>query len=211
MRSNLLAALLALSPVAATAAPTGPEVGFRVAYAVPLGDIVGDGAGGSTKISDLFSGGLPIQVDLGYRFTPGFYGGIFGSYGFLFPTNCDPTASCSGHNFRLGLDVQLHAAPDASVDPWLGLGVGYEWLVLSVSGGGQTQDATLRGFEFGNVQVGVDFAASPGFHFGPFASFSLARYTDGSTAGVFGTAAGSISDPKFHGWLQFGLRATFNP
>ena len=211
MRLHLLAAALLLSPMAAAAASTGPEFGFRAAYGVPLGDIVGDGSGGATKLSDLFSGGIPIQLDVGYRFTPAFYGGIFGSYAFLFPTNCDPTASCSGHDFRLGLDVQLHAAPDAPVDPWLGLGVGYEWLALSVASGGQSQDATLRGFEFGNVQVGVDFAASPGFHIGPFASISLAKYTDSSTSGVFGTASGSLSDTKVHEWLLFGLRATFNP
>jgi len=211
MRSNVLAAALLLSPMAAIAASPGPELGFRAAYSVPLGDIVGNGNGGTTQLSDLFSGGIPIQVDLGYRFTPAFYGGIFGSYGFLFPTNCDPSASCSGHNFRLGLNVQLHAAPDASIDPWLGLGVGYEWLSLSVSSGGQSQDATLRGFELGNVQVGIDFAASPGFRIGPFASVSLAKYTDGSTAGVLGTSSGSLNDTKFHEWLQFGLRATFSP
>jgi len=212
MRSNLLAAALLLSPIAATAAPTGPEFGFRAGYSVPFGDLVGDGTGGSTKLSDLFSGGIPLQVDLGYRFTPGFYGGIFGSYGFLFATNCDPSASCSGHNFRLGLNVQLHAAPDASIDPWLGLGVGYEWLSFSEdAGGGQSQEATVRGFELGNVQVGVDFAASPGFHFGPFASISIAKYTDGSTSGVLGAASGSLNDTKFHEWLQFGLRATFSP
>src|SRR5256885_15585745 len=87
MRSHLLAAALLLSPMAAAAAATGPEFGFRAAYSVPLGDIVGDGTGGATKLSDLFSGGIPIQLDVGYRFTPAFYGGIFGSYGFLFPTN----------------------------------------------------------------------------------------------------------------------------
>jgi hypothetical protein len=211
MRLHIVAAALALSPVAARASPTGPEFGLRAAYSVPFGNVVGDGAGGGTALNDLFSGGIPIWADAGYRFTPGFYGGVFGSYGFLFAHNCDPSADCSGHDVRLGLELSFHLVPGASLDPWMGVGVGYEWLLVSLSSGGQRQDLTLRGFEFLNLQLGADFAVSQGLKIGPFAAFSLGRYGDESTSGVLGSVSGEVADKKVHEWLLLGLRATFNP
>jgi hypothetical protein len=211
MRLEIVAAALALAPLAASPAPTGPEFGLRAGYTVPFGNIVGDGAGGATPLKDLFTGGIPIWADAGYRFTPAFYGGVFGSYAFLFAHNCDPTADCSGHDIRLGLDLLFHLAPSAPLDPWVGLGVGYEWLLLSVTSGRQRQDLTLRGIEFLDLQLGADFAVSPGLRIGPFAAFSLGRYSDESTSGVLGSGAGEVADKKVHEWLLVGLRATFNP
>ena len=211
MRAILVAVALAVSPIGARAVTTGPEFGLRAAYSLPFGDIVGDGAGNSLALGDLFSGGLPIQVDLGYRFTPSLYLGVFGSYGFLFATNCDPSGSCSGHDVRLGLDLQAHALPAGVIDPWFGIGVGYEWLSISASSGGLSEDSTLRGFEFAHAELGADFAVSSGFKLGPFASFSLGKYSDGSTSGFLGSASGSLGDTKVHEWLLFGLRARFLP
>src|SRR5207237_6458268 len=118
-----------------------------------------------------------------------------------------PSSSCSGHDFRLGLDVHVHAAPAGAIDPWFGIGVGYEWLSISESSGAVSQDSTLRGFEFARAELGADFAVSPGFKLGPFASFSLGKYSDGSTSGILGSASGGLGDTKIHEWLLFGLRA----
>jgi hypothetical protein len=111
----------------------------------------------------------------------------------------------------LGFDLRFHLAASAPIDPWIGVGAAYEWLTLSASPGGQDQDLTLRGFEFFNVQLGADFLASPGFRVGPFAAFSLGRYTDGSASSPLVSASGPIADKKVHEWLLLGLRAAFSP
>src|SRR5947209_2774237 len=198
MRLHLLAIAVILSPIAAAAAPTGPEIGLRVGYTVPFGDVAGDGTGGSLAMKDSFSGGVPLQIDLGYRFTPAVSAGVYGGYGFLIPTNCPDTSECSGHNFRLGIGLQFHLAPEAGLDPWIGVGAGYEWLNLKVSSQGQSQDLDVRGFEFGHVDLGADFAVAPGFKFGPFASFSIGQYDKASTGGALGSASGDVAEKKMH-------------
>jgi hypothetical protein len=209
MRLHLLAIAVVFPPVAAAAAPTGPEIGLRVAYALPFGDIAGDGTGGSIGVKDFFSGGVPVQIDLGYRFSPAVYAGVYGSYGFLIPA-CPDTAECSAHNYRLGLGFQFHLAPEADLDPWIGIGAGYEWLTYNASGGGASQDLEVRGFEFAHLELGADFAVAPGFKFGPFGSFSIGQYDKASTAGVFGSASGDFIEKKVHEWLMFGLRGAFS-
>jgi hypothetical protein len=211
MRMHLVAAALLLSPVAVRAAPIGPEFGFRAAYAVPSGAALGDGSGGATAMKDLVRGGVPFSLEVGYRFAPEFYAGVSGGYAILFVNGCDASESCSGRDFRLGLDLRFHLAPSARIDPWVGVGVAYEWLGLSASSGGQGQDVTLRGLEFFNAQVGADFLASPGLRFGPFAALSLGRYSDASASSALLSVSGEIFDKKIHRWALVGLRATFNP
>jgi len=210
MRMHMVAAALVFSPVA-VAAPTGPEFGFRAAFSRPFGESVGDGSRGGLSLRDVVRGGIPIWLDLGYRFAPEFYAGVSGSFGLLFPNGCDASDRCSGQDVRLGLDLRFHLAPSAAIDPWIGVGAGYEWLMLSASPGGQDQELTLQGIEFFNVQMGVDFLAVPRFRLGPFVGFSLGRYTEGSASSGLVSASGPIANARVHEWLLLGLRAAFNP
>jgi hypothetical protein len=90
--------------------------------------------------------------------------------------------------------------------PWIGAGLGYEWLRLSSSGGEEAVNGTLSGFEFVNLQGGVDFKPldDTNFGVGPFLAFSLAQY---STA----ADGGDIRDKTLHEWLNLGVRGTFVP
>ena len=98
---------------------------------------------------------VPLIGDLGFRFTPNLYLGVTGSYQLGLPKNCASGVSCSGHLVTLGLDVRYHLLPDLQFDPWVGLGLGYEWFGLSASAGGSTADATANGFEFVHFQLGA--------------------------------------------------------
>jgi hypothetical protein len=193
-------------PFAATAAPTGPEVALRAAYATPLGDVVRDLA-----IRDVTSGGIPLWIDVGYRFTPKLYAGLYGSYGLLFTGTCGAGNDCSQHGVRVGGNLQFHLTPDARFDPWFGIGIGYEWLTYSESNGLASQEATVRGLESVMLQGGVHVAVAPGLRLGPFAAVSLGTYSDGSSAGVLGSSSGRLADTRPHFWLNFGLRAQFLP
>jgi outer membrane protein W len=153
------------------------------------------------KMSDGVSGQIPIWIDAGYMVTPNILVGLYGQYGFVQTKNCPAGASCSAHDFRIGVQGQYHLMPTESADPWLGLGVGYESLGTSFSGGGASIDTSTTGLEFLNLQGGADFKLADAFALGPFLSFSLGEYSS--------TTGGSIDKKAMHEWLTLGVKGTF--
>lgn len=185
-----------------SASDSGLSFGLRSGYAVPLGNVSGSTAGrGAPKLSDTINGMIPIWADVGYRFASNWYVGGFYQYGIgLLPSN----VTGSEWNMRFGINVHYHFMPGEMLDPWVGLGAAYEILNYSPSGGGPSSQ--LKGFEFGNAQVGLDFAVAPQFAVGPFVAFSVAQYSDVSQ----GSVSGSITNKDIHEWLFFGVRGVFN-
>jgi hypothetical protein len=182
-----------------------PSLGARFALGVPLGKA--DGAA-SQDMSHSVPVAVPLWLDAGLRLGENVYVGSYFQYAYGITNNCDPGGSCSASILRLGLDGAYHFQPRGGVDPWVGLGFGYEWLNLSESAGGQQLDAQARGWEFLNVQLGVDFASNKNFHLGPFLSLSLAQYGHESASGAFNGSA-DITNTSVHEWLQFGVRGAF--
>jgi outer membrane protein W len=105
--------------------------------------------------------------------------------------------------------------PLGRIDPWIGLGFGYEWLTANgnFASSETSASATLRGWEFVNLQGGVDWAVSDDVAIGPFVSVSFAEYTNISTdcsGGACGSGVSeSLSDKALHNWVVVGLRGTF--
>jgi len=202
------------------------EIGLRVAYAIPFGTQgTTDTHRIDTKLSDWIKGMIPIEIDAGYRITPHAYVGLSFQYGFAFVNTSttpacggDPrfsptgqSLSCSSRDLRLGANAQVNLAPGHAFEPWLGLGVGYEWLSLDVSG--PVINATLlkagSGLEFVNVQLGGDIVAARNVAVGPFIGVSLGHYRSISMTGpqVYRT---EVTNEALHEWLEFGLRGAFD-
>jgi hypothetical protein len=186
---------------------TSFEAGVRAGFAFPVGDLAQD-----SGLANTISWSAPIQVDAGARIGPAFVGGYF-SYAFgKLGSNIDcGSASCSVSDVRVGFEVLWHFAPGAKIDPWAGLGLGYEWLTLSASAGSSSASGTVRGFEFANVQAGVDFVAGRVFRIGPFVMATLAQYSTGSfsvtgSGGGTSSGEGDITNKTLHSWLSMGLR-----
>ena len=215
---------------AAVAEPTdlpkgeGIELGLRSGYSIPFGKISADhttnpGDLAGLKVGDVSSGAVPFWIDLGYRAVPELMIGVYAAYAFgiLGSTldNACASGDCATHGIRLGLEGQYHFLPFRRLDPWVGVGLGYEWLGF---GFGQSSSVTLSGFEVFNAQAGLDFAGSPRkraaadtfFALGPFVSLSMAGYSDVSCSGP-GTQCAGINNTAFHEWLTFGLRGTVLP
>jgi hypothetical protein len=118
---------------------------------------------------------------------------------------------------RFGIQGQYHLSPAEKLDPWFGVGFGYELATMSVSGSvmGTSIDssATYKGFEFLNLQGGADFKVSPAIGIGPFLSFSLGQYGSASTSGNAGgqsmSDSGDIDNTAIHEWFTFGVRGAF--
>jgi outer membrane protein W len=217
--------LAVFAPVARAQAG-GFELGARLGYGIPMGKAVDDPDG---ALSTGIKGMIPLQLDLGYRVIPNLTVGGYVMYGFGLngddtQATCDlaqasgADASCSTSDVRLGIQAHYHIAPTKKTDPWVGAGFGYEWLSLgfdaSLGGTSVKATSTTKGFEFLNLQGGVDFRAAPGFGIGPFLSFSLAQFGSfgGSCSGActgITIANGDITNKALHQWLLLGVRGSF--
>ncbi len=199
-----------------TPAPPGPpesglSIGLSVGYGIPMGTASGaSDANAARSFSDVYSGAVPLQVDLGWRFSPNIYLGGFFEYAFAFiasAENCNNGVTCSGGDMQFGIDFVYTFAPRATFAPYVGVGLGYEIASLSGSANGQSLTFTYSGFEFARIIVGGDFRLGSSFRLGPFVNFSLAEFSNFSTSG---TSSSSVSIPSkaLHEWLQFGIKGT---
>jgi len=218
----IVVAALALSvfvkPSTARAEP-GFEVGARLGYGIPLGEV----AEGS-DLSDGISGQIPIWLDVGYRPMDELMIGLYFQYGIgfiggSFDEVCDlDGVDCSASDIRLGVQAHYHISPLEQLDPWIGLGVGYEWISFGAEGMGAEITTTADGFEFLNLQAGLDISVAEHFKLGPFLSFSLGQFgsasfecTGGPACGGTGSIDGDIEEKGMHQWLVIGVRGAYTP
>jgi hypothetical protein len=175
------------------------KVGLRVGYGLPMGEIAKD-----VKMSDAYSGMIPIWLDLGYMVTPNIMVGLYGQYGIMMLSSdakdgCDAlNVDCSASDIRFGLQGQYHLSPGESMNPWFGLGIGMEMVNAKVG----DAKAGYSGLEFANLQGGLDFKAGP-LDVGPFVSFSLGQYSK-----TTGDNSADIKDKGMHQWLVLGIKGT---
>ncbi|MBN8231235.1 hypothetical protein JYK02_27320 [Corallococcus macrosporus] len=218
----------------------GPEIavsgnaGFGVGYVYKNG-LSPAGTVESLKITDSAKVSIPVIAELGFRATPRFYVGVWGSWEKVFTkTNdlsCPEGFDCSTEQWRFGPEVRYHIAPDAGFDPWIGLGVGLEILKSHVEGDTQVQAApgvfvpahvdthvTDRGPTFARVTLGGDVRLMRALSVGPIITASIGSYTvrTGSQT-VDITGLGSRDQPLarvddgFHALFTVGLRLAVLP
>jgi outer membrane protein W len=215
-----------LTASAAVADPqAGMSFGLRTGYSMPSGQV--GKAGPTDKVSDLgdsVKGMVPLWLDIGYRVTPNLYlGGSFQyAFGFVNKDKAGPIceqAECSTHDLAFGANVQYHFLPTASFDPWIGAGLGYEILTLSLSQSGSGKasalDQTAKGLQFLNLQLGGDIATSPQFVVGPFVNVTVGKFNSYSVLGKSGGTtvldqSGDLQDAQIYEWITVGLRGQFN-
>ncbi len=180
------------------APPQGVSLGVRAAWGIPVGNLDSGLSAGSA-----FTGALPLQLDLGYRFDRHFSAGFYFSYAPGFANDCPPGGTCSATSTRFGLQATYTLDPQGSLRPWFGISVGYEWISLEQTVAGLTASDTLSGFEWANLQVGGDVALTARLFLGPYAAISFGTLSNSD--------AGSIpaSERRLHEWITVGLRAYY--
>jgi hypothetical protein len=213
--------MLAAAAVALTCATTGGtaraegsavQLGLRTGYALPLGNGAGD-----TSLSDVVSGMIPIWIDAGYKLNPNMVIGANFQYGIAF-VNSDKIQGCSGggvscsaNDIMFGVQFHYHLMPDQTIDPWGGVGIGYEILNVSESAMGQSASTSFNGFQFVNFQLGADYKVLPNLGVGPFVMLSLGQYSNCSISepGIT-TGNCTIQNQSMHEWLTFGVRGAYD-
>lgn len=199
--------------------------GLRLGFGLPLGKAGQDAFGAERDLGDLASWRAPIWVDVGYSFgslTLGAYvqlgvGGVGDA--------C--AADCDWSDIRFGVEGELRLARGAVVDPWLGLGLGYEALSFRTLAATTVPDATgtpstvnVRAAERflgpeAMVQGGVDFQVDDALRVGPYAVFSAGQYVTDSynctPDSPLCPRGSSVDGGAFHAWVSFGLRGAYTP
>jgi len=217
--STLALAIVALTSgtaLAANTSPTGVELGIRSGYALPFGDVTG---GGGDALGHSVRGVVPIWIDAGYRLNPSIFVGASFQYGIGF-VNTDHVAncsaggvmsmgssfvqSCSASDLIFGIDFHYHLMPEQTVDPWAGVGVGYE--IMNNSRGAMS--VNYKGFQFLNVQLGADYKAMPNLGIGPFVMFSFGQFSNCSISGLEGGDCNAQT--AMHEWLTLGIRGAYD-
>ena len=111
----------------------GFQFGARVGYAYGSG-IVYSGF----PLENAADGAMPLIVDLGWRFLPQLYAGFYGQYAPVFEKAnhqvCFEGFTCNAEDYRMGVEADFHFAPRSPLDPYVGLGTGYEILHTRLSG-----------------------------------------------------------------------------
>jgi hypothetical protein len=210
-------------------APTGLQLGARLAYGLGSGDVY-RGLG----VADGSNGFVPVVVDIGARVIPQLYVGAYGGYAYVLPkhnaVSCPDGYSCNIGDWRFGLQVDWHFMPNVSFDPYVGLSGGYEILHNSVTGptpvptpagtlqGSAKANVTDRGWEFLGLTLGADFRVAHLLAIGPFFTASIGEFgshTGSTTVSVGGSAVATKDaadvEHRPHEIYMLGLRGTLNP
>ena len=203
------------------------EVGARLGYAAPSGKLNDEppttDAMQTTvwdnELKSVVLGQVPLGLELGIRALPML---TLGGYVELAPGILGSTASdgcdaydhdCSTLGIRFGFMGHVHVLPHQPIDPWLGVGVGFEALTLK-------EELTSRiaiTLAYTGVEVplraGVDFKLNEKFYLGPYVG-----YTFGKFYGVSLSCEGAddcpdeesrhIDKTAGHSWLGFGAKLT---
>jgi hypothetical protein len=179
------------------------------AYAVPLGNVWGASSWSQpVAMSVAWTGAIPLEVAARYRFTPALSAGVYFQWGPAFAKSpgIDGFPSTSGSEMRLGVELVYELGPTGALHPWFLVGTGWEW-TRSAS---DTASMTASGWEFLNLQVGLDLGLSKTFDLGPYVGFLGGNYTNVASAGTWQGWGFAVppGERAFHGWFLLGIRGT---
>jgi hypothetical protein len=187
--------------------PRPREGGFtsaiRTGVSLPFARIA---SGPGNEMTNAFAHEIPILVETGYRPTPhlligAYFGMAFGGVAGDLEHVC---SGCSARTTRLGLEGMYFFLPAERLNPWLGLGLGYEWTTVF-----DDSSVELSGPEYVHLLAGFDVRATGMIGFGPYVDVALGVYTDSFSPAR--TSTENVSGRTVHGWATGGVRIVFRP
>ena len=204
-------------------APSGTAqvaLDLKVGYGLPTGNVwTASPVNPTWPMSKSWTGSIPFELGARYRIAPAISLGAYFGWGpaFVTSTGFDEIAGSSGSDMRVGIDLAYTFSPDRAMSPWVSLGTGWEWTNYSGTKRGQSAAVTMNGWEYLNVQAGLDFNVAKAFAVGPYVGFIGGTYSSIVASGASDTGVGAnyggAVDPaarSFHGWFQLGVKGTLN-
>jgi hypothetical protein len=214
MRALVLVAVL-LAPAGAAHARPGVTLGLRAGGGVPYGRTASVAA-----LSDELRFALPLTAEVTFAASPRLSVGPFLQYGVgalsqsapLGSGACRDTASrcADGRVLRIGAQLIWILDDSGRVTTWAAAGTAYESLGYFARDPSGSGTVTYRGWEWLNVQLGAHVLQLARGRFGPYVSASIGRFERVRLESGGESMSGEIADKTIHGWLQLGVRATFD-
>jgi len=210
---------------------SGVHLALRTGFGLPLGryadvrTLAGFRDSDVNSLGDDTHGVIPLWLDAGYWLDAHVLLGAYFMYGLVLPKTasvtdplgggCPEGLDCNASGLRFGIQAQYRFAPGHSMSPWVGLGLGYEWISSRIEGelfSTRFEAATTHsGPDLLQLQGGVDFALAEAVGLGPFAALSAMQYTTCSLELAGENNECELEDRSWHGWLVFGVRGSFEP
>ena len=154
----------ALRSGAMPAVESGLEIVVGASAASSTGDI-----GVGMNAEDVVGSPGQVELQIGYRLTPQFTLGFYSTAHGL--SESPAGASSDVYGATAGLEIDMHARPDAAIDPWISVGSGLRALWIQ-----DDRDSVLIGLEVARLQLGVDFRVNEDVAIGPVLGASASFY-----------------------------------
>jgi hypothetical protein len=122
---------------------------------------------------------------------------------------------CRNGLARLDVVARYYLLSGERIDPFVGLGAGYEWFFSSVSVDGETlASITARGMSLLSIEAGAQFAESERRAWVAYATYSVGEY-EHHTAAMLGEGSLSEMIPggqrALHHWVAINVGAVLMP
>jgi hypothetical protein len=136
------------------------------------------------------------------------YGGIVLTRpGFL--VRCANRKDCASRTVRVGFEAIYAFGPGRLLNPWLGVGTGFELSGVYASTPSASGKLELYGLELPILMAGLDVRLTRVIGVGGFLTCNVGTYFGDSNEGVQGSVV--VDDSKHHAWIEIGGRLILFP
>jgi hypothetical protein len=171
------------------------EVQATGGYQQGIGSIGGDTGSHVQDVAGVGAGG---DVAAGFRVSRYWLFGVYAGAAWFSAA----TTEQSLHSYAAGVQAQLHMRARRSIDPWLGVGVGYRVFSFTPQGGATSDHKAL---EMPRVALGVDYRVSDALALGPVVAADMSLFLNEPEGGATGSTRMTIGS-----FISFGISARFD-
>lgn len=191
-------ALLAYATLTRAEGPGPLELGASVGFTRGHGPAAG---GMMPDLQDLAGNGASARVDVGWRVDSRWLVGTYVETGRLASGDAGTDGMTS---VGAGVQAQLHLAPAARHDPWIGVGAGWRGLWLEHAAGTHV----LQGLDLARIEVGLDHRVSDRLAIAPTIGLAVTRLLSEKGPGASGYS--DLEDRKTGHFLFAGVRGRYD-
>lgn len=184
--------------------------------ALPFGSVASD----AEPLDSIVTALLTAHVTMGYRFGHLWLGGS--ALGGAGPTSEEGDLSpcgrddveCTNALVRVTANARYFPTPGAQIEPFVGLGAGYEWFGSTVEVDGEKiAGIRARGLSLVSVEAGAQFWHRRSSAFNAFLSYSAGEYAHRELAAFGESMSESIPGGvrELHHWVALNLSGVLMP
>lgn len=147
------------------------ELALATGYTQGVGDIYG--GDGAQTLDDVSGVGASVEAQIGYRLTPHYTIGAYGSLATYDEGNLGAKTNEGITGLTAGLKSDWHFSPATKIDPWVSVGGGIRWMKFEDSA---MPDRKLLALDLVRLQAGLDYRLTPAFSIGPVMGLTASQF-----------------------------------